>query len=379
VQEVIGEAAVCVVGAGAMGLSAAYQLARRGADVLVLERAYPGLESSAANAGTLGLQNKALAALPLVQGAIEMWRQFTDELGVDVEYEKRGGFRLAHSPEDVEKLEKGVAAQRALGVNTEMIYQPELSRVAPYLGGDVAAGSYCPDDGMANPLASIRALLKGAVGSGVRIWNNSPVLGIEGLGDHEFLVRTPGGVVRCVAVLSAAGAWNVVVARMVGVSLSLTTDVLQVVTTDAAPPVFPHIVTHVRGNLTVKQSRSTGKILIGGAWRGDGDPATGVKRVRRDNLIGNLAWACQNIPGISRASLLRAWVGFEGRTPDKLLVCGSVGSPAGFHVLGCTSGGYTISPVAGVVAAQQILGEATSFPVQAFDVRRLMAASVGAP
>src|SRR5687767_922691 len=90
VKAVVGEAAVCVIGAGAMGLSAAYQLARRGTDVLVLERAHPGLESSAANAGTLGLQNKALAALPLVQRAIEMWRQFTDELGVDVEYEKRG-------------------------------------------------------------------------------------------------------------------------------------------------------------------------------------------------------------------------------------------------------------------------------------------------
>jgi len=362
-----------------MGLSAAYQLARRGADVLVLERTHPGLESSAANAGTLGLQNKALAALPLVQRAIEMWQEFTDELGVDVEYEKRGGFRLAHSPEDVEKLEKGVAAQRALGVNTEMVYQPELSRVAPYLGRDVAAGSYCPDDGMANPLASIRALLKGAVGQGVRIWINSPVLGIEAVGDREFLVRTPRGVVRCGAVLSAAGAWNVVVARMVGVSLLLTTDILQVVTTDAAPPIIPHIVTHVRGNLTVKQSRTGGKILIGGAWRGDGDPATGVKRVRRDNLIGNLAWACQNIPGIARASLLRAWVGFEGRTPDKLLVCGSVGSPAGFHVLGCTSGGYTISPAAGVVAAQKILGEPVSIAVDPFDVRRLIPASVGAP
>ncbi len=86
-KEVVGEAEVCVVGAGAMGLSAAYQLARRGTEVLVLERTYPGLESSAANAGTLGLQNKPLAAIPLVLRAVEMWRQFTDELGVDVEYE----------------------------------------------------------------------------------------------------------------------------------------------------------------------------------------------------------------------------------------------------------------------------------------------------
>ena len=371
-DEVIGEATVSVIGAGVMGLSAAYQLARRGADVIVLERGYPGLESSAANAGTLGLQNKPLPAIPLVLRAVDMWRRFTDELGVNVEYEKRGGFRLAHSADDVEKLEKGVIAQRALGVASEMVYQPELSRAAPYLGPGVLAASYCADDGMANPLASVRALLKGAVASGARIWNNHPVLGIEARGDHDFLVRVPRGLVRSRAVLSAAGAWNAAVARMVGVSLPLTTDVLQVVTTDLAPPIFPHIVTHVRGNLTLKQARGTGKVLIGGAWRGEGDPETGVKRVRRDSLIGNLAWACQNIPGIGRTSLLRAWVGLEGRTADKLLMCGSVGSPAGFHAVGCSGGGYTVSPVAGLIAAQEILGLPPELPFEPFQVRRLL-------
>jgi glycine/D-amino acid oxidase-like deaminating enzyme len=51
---------------------------------------------------------------------------------------------------------------------------------------------------------------------------------------------------------------------------------------------------------------------------------------------------------------LRSWVGFEGRTPDRMLVCGPIGPP-GFHVLGCSAGGFTLSPLAGRIAAEYIL------------------------
>jgi glycine/D-amino acid oxidase-like deaminating enzyme len=373
-QSIVGEAQVCVIGAGVMGLSAAYQMALRGLDVLVVEKSRPGAESSAANAGTLGIQNKPLAAIPLVMRSIQMWRQLSDELGVDVEYEKRGGFRVAHTTDDIERLEAAVQSQRAMGVATEMVYQPELSRVAPYLAKAVLGGSFCADDGMANPLSSVRALLRGAASRGVRVWHPCRVTGIEATGDDRFVLRTERGAVRCATVLSAAGAWNGCVARMLGVSLPVTAEVLQVVTTDRAGPILPHIVTHIRGNLTVKQSRSTGKVLIGGAWRGDGDLDTGRKRLRRDSLIGNLEWACQNIPAIAGTTLLRGWVGFEGRTPDKLLLSGSVGSPKRFHVLGCAAGGYTLSPIAGVLAARHILGEASHLPSEIFDVRRFVSA-----
>lgn len=374
VEEVVGEAQVCVIGAGVMGLSAAYQLALRGLDVLVIEKSRPGQEASAANAGTLGIQNKHLAAIPLVMRSIEMWRRLSDELGVDVEYEKRGGFRLAHTPDDVEKLEAGVKAQRALGVATEMVYRPELARVAPYLATSVLAASFCADDGMANPLTSVRAFYTAATSRGARVWHPCRVSGLEAFGDDRFLVHTDRGSVRCATVLSAAGAWNGAVARMLGVSIPVSTEILQVVTTDSVAPLIPHIVTHIRGNLTVKQARATGKILIGGAWRGDGDPESGHKRLRRDSLIGNLAWACQNIPGIAGASLVRGWVGFEGRTPDKLLLSGSLGAPKNFHVLGCAAGGYTLSPVAGVLAAQHILGEVSQLPSAEFLARRFVSA-----
>lgn len=112
---VVGEARVCVVGAGVIGVAAALELAERGIDTLVLERGEAGLEASAANAGTLAVQNKPLAALPAALRAVELWAGLSDRLGIDVEYERRGGFRVAHTEEDVARLEAAVRAQRDAG------------------------------------------------------------------------------------------------------------------------------------------------------------------------------------------------------------------------------------------------------------------------
>jgi glycine/D-amino acid oxidase-like deaminating enzyme len=356
-----------------MGASVAYFLTELGGRVLIVDRSAPGSEASAATAGTLAVQNKHLPAIPLVLRALDLWKGLSDRLGSEVEYERRGGFRVAHSDADVAKLEEGVRAQKALGVPVEMVYPPELRREAPYLSSGISAASYCPLDGMVNPFATTRALLRAARRRGALLWGNCPVERIEVRSDEEFLVHTARGAVRCNGVVLAAGAWNRDLAAGAGFNLPLNADVLQVVITDFGPPLFPHIVTHVRGNLTVKQQRATGKILIGGAWRGEGDPATGVKRVRRESLVGNLKWATETIPGIARTRLLRAWVGFEGRTPDKLLISGSLG-PRNLHILGCAAGGFTLSVIAGKLAAEALVRGETEIGRE-FGVERFLGGS----
>ena len=368
------EAEVCVVGAGVIGAAAAFEIASRGMRVALMDRADAGLQASAANAGTLAVQNKPLAAIPAALRAVEDWEGLSARLGFDIEYERRGGYRVAHTEEEVGRLEEGARAQREHGAPVEMIGGAALASRAPYLDPKVRAASYCAYDGMANPLAAFRAFLGAALRAGVELHAHRPVTGIEVLADHDFLVRTPRGDLRCQWVVAAAGAWNRGVARMAGVDLPLSVEVLQASITDSHVPVFPHVVTHVRGNLTLKQQRS-GRILIGGAWRGEGDASSGEKRLVRESLLGNYRWAAQTIPGTSGARLLRAWPGFEGRTPDKLLLAGSVGRPAGLYMLGCGGGGFTFSPVAGRIAADYITRGVVADFARPFDPQRLAAAA----
>jgi sarcosine oxidase subunit beta len=377
VRAAVTEAEVCVVGAGVIGAAAAFELAERGVSVVMLERGEAGLEASAANAGTLAVQNKPLAAIPAALRAVELWAGLSARLGLDIEYERRGGFRVAHSEEDVARLEEGVRAQRTRGASLEIVSGQALVREAPYLHPSVRAASHCSHDGMANPLSAFRGFLRGAVRAGARLFTRRPVIGIDVLGEQEFVVQTPSGDVRCEWVVAAAGAWNRSVARMAGVDLPLATEVLQASITDSHVPLFPHVVTHVRGNLTLKQQRS-GRVLVGGAWRGQGDERTGEKRLVRDSLVGNYRWAAGTVPAIAGARLLRAWPGFEGRTPDKLLLAGSVGQPRGLYMLGCGGGGFTFSPLAGRMAADFITEGVVEDYARPFDPTRLLAAPAAA-
>jgi sarcosine oxidase, subunit beta len=365
------EADVCVVGAGVMGASAAWHLAQRGVDVLVIDKSAAGSEASGATAGTLAIQNKRPAAIPFVLQALDMWRGLSEQLGIDVEYEVRGGLRVAHTTDDSEKLEAAVGQQRALGVDVEMLYPPQLRTFAPYLGQGVQAASYCARDGMANPFATVRAFLRAATCAGARVETGCAVITAACHTGRGFTLDTSKGVVRCRILLAAAGAWTKDLAAMLGVDVPIHTELLQALITDGAPLLFPHVITHVRGNLTVKQQRRSGKILIGGAWPGEGSLESGRKDVRRESLVGNLRLAVETIPAIRETRLLRSWVGFEGRTPDRMLICGPIG-PAGFHVLGCSAGGFTLSPLAGRIAAEHILSGKAHVECGELAVQRLV-------
>lgn len=372
-MRVAAETRVCVIGAGVMGASAAFCLAERGVDTLIVEKGVPGVEASGATAGTLAIQNKPLALTALTVRALDLWETLSDRLGMDVGYERRGGFRVAHTDEDVQKLERTVVAERELGVDVEMVYPPQLRAAAPYLSTEIAAASYCARDGIANPFATLWAFIRAAKQRGAVFWSTTEVTRVQATDDEQFLVETTQGTIRCSAVVAAAGAWNLEIAHMVGISLPLTTALLQVIITDFGPPLFPHVVSHVRENLTLKQQRTTGKILIGGGWRGDGDRTVGLKRIRRDSFFGNLKLATEVIPGIADARVLRAWTGFEGRTPDKLLMTGPAG-PRGFYMLGCSYSGFTLSPIAGQIAAEYIVLGQPVVPCERLSVQRFLPA-----
>jgi len=382
------ETDVCVIGAGIMGLSASWELSKRGVGVLCIDRSKPGSEASGTNAGTLAVQNKRLGAIPLTLESVRKWEILGEELERDLEYEQRGGYRVAYSSEELSKLEEAVRAQRALGAQVEMVHPPKLFDLAPYLSREVQAASYCADDGMANPFLTIRAYLAACRRGGVTFEFDSDVESLDVRSDGSFRVRAAALDVVCETLIVATGAWITNLCRPLGIELPLFAKIQQVMITAPAPPLFPEIVTHVSGRLTLKQQAGVGKILVGGGWPGDmggddsgdaggsGDEITAPgrfdHRLRRDSVTGNLALALRTVPALAQTRLLRAWTGVEGRSPDRLPLIGSVGEPAGLHVLGCAAGGFTLAPICGVLAAQHVVGEASPLSSELISTSRFL-------
>jgi sarcosine oxidase, subunit beta len=363
------ETEICVVGGGVLGGFTALSLAEQGLSVVLVERGHPGSGASGANPGTVALQNKHLGAIPLVLKSLNSWERVADRLGTDVEYERRGGLRLAETDADVEKLERAVVTQREAGVETELILQPQLASEASYLGRTVRAATFCAADGMADPLKTMRGLIRRLPELGVEIWTECPVRRIETLDDDDLRVVTDRGTVKASSVVCAAGAWTRRLLAPLGVDLPLTHEVMITSITDQAPQIFPHVLTHVRGHLTLKQQRTTGKVLIGGGWHGEGELESGVHHVNHQNLKENLRLATSIVPRLSNLQVIRSWSGIEGRSPDRLLVMGPVG-PRGLFVLCAAAGGFTISPFAGELAARWVMRGDPGWPVDSYNVQR---------
>ena len=367
---ILHEAEVCIIGAGIMGCSTAFRLAQRGKKVVVVEKNCPGAEASTATAGTMAVQNKLAGSVGLTLESLKIWEHLSEELECDVGFERRGGFRLAFSEQELERLETEAAIQRSLGASVEIVSRERVRKEIPYVSPDVLAAGYCPQDSKANPLVATSALFRAARRLGTIFLSNARVTGIDVRGEDDFTVRTEAGDVRSPIVVNAANVWAGVIGRMVGCSLPVTMEIQMAMITNGGPSIFPHIVTAVKGNITLKQEFPSGRVVIGGGWNGTGDYIEEIKQVDLDNLVRNLKRAIEAVPSLREREVVRAWACYEGRSPDNLLMMGPVDSPKGFYVQCCVKGGFTLAPVVGRIMAEWLTQGKPSISMDEYRVTR---------
>lgn len=357
-----------VLGGGAMGLFSAFYLALAGKSVVVLERALPWSEASAVNAGSLAVQNKRSALVPLSLESLRIWATLPEVLGAELGLRKVGGYRVATTAEERAELCRAAEVQAGQGVRLEWVEGTELRDRVPYLSREVLAATYSPDDCYASPLRVGPALLAALSSKGVQVWTHASPLAIRCDGSRVE-VHTGAGVVRAARAVIAAGAWTNQVVALLELSFPLAVDINMVSVTDPAPALIGHIVTHIRGILTLKQT-DNGTCLIGGGWQGEGSLESGVKELGFDSFVQNLDLACRVVPGLRRLNLVRQWAGFEGVTPDSLPLFGPLPEHPEVVVCACARGGWTLSPVFGRMTADLITGRDTSFDVSTFTPAR---------
>ena len=136
----LGSADVAIIGGGLMGCSAAYYLAKGGVDVAVIERGSINREASGSNAGSLHLQiyihphfpddwiERIRPSIALMREAAKGWATMESELGTDCGIRLGGGLWVAETPDEMRLIEKKVAAERAMGVESTVLRAMKSSR-----------------------------------------------------------------------------------------------------------------------------------------------------------------------------------------------------------------------------------------------------------
>jgi len=362
---------VVIIGGGIIGTSAAFFLSKQGADVILIERSEIGREASGASAGSMGLQNKELGAIPLARESLKIWAKLQEELQEDLGFRQCGGLRVAENREQLQLLKRSVAEQRKLGLEIEILSSKELKSFAPYLGPSVVAASLCEKGARGNPLLPSVALAKAAQIQGAEVHIHETVQGIRTNGRNNFLVQTPKEAYKSVCVLNSAGVWSKDIFKMIGLDFPITLSPQQMMVTEQAPKIVSHMISHVQGNLTLKQL-DEGEVVIGGGWRAIGDLRRNIKKVCYESLKGNAQYASRVVPALNDLNLIRFWAGLEGRSPDRLPLLGNLHHLSGFYSATCAKGGFTLGPLMGKLVSELILGKKPSFPVAEYDVNRFV-------
>ena len=228
---------VIVVGGGVIGCSTAYQLAKRGASVLVIERRAIAAEQSSKSWGFCRQQGRDLRELPLMVESIASWTGLEKELGWDMGWQQGGNLALFETEEKRAAQTRWADAARPYGVETEILDRAAVAEILPGLAADhpVAGGMWTRSDGSADPEKATAALAAGAASHGAEFLLGSGVAtlstaehgrhgrGMWQAGRVDGVVMDSGEKVSAGVVVLAAAGWSDELLRRSGVGLSVPT------------------------------------------------------------------------------------------------------------------------------------------------------------
>ncbi|MBB2935895.1 D-amino-acid dehydrogenase [Amycolatopsis bartoniae] len=347
-----------VIGSGIAGASAAYQLARRGADVVVVDAARTGV-ATAAGAGIVcpwtsraGEEHYSAAG-----AAAAYYRRLVEELAedgvTDSSFEVVGGMVVSADERELDEAFARVSARATPEVGDVRRLDPAQARelfpaLAPELGAVHVAGGARVDGRRLREVLLTAASRYGA----------EQVPGRAELSSAGEL-RVDGSRWEADRVVVAAGAWSGELVAPLGVSLGVAPQRGQIshfelpgVETGSWPVVLP-VSSHYL--LAFPGSR-----VVAGATRetGSGFDYRVTAAGQREVLENALSVA----PGLADATLLETRVGFRPASEDDLPLLGPLpGRPEVLVATAFGAGGLTLAPFAGMLIAELALGEEPSF------------------
>jgi glycine oxidase len=364
---------VLVIGGGIIGCSAAYELAKRGCRVTVLERGTPGGEASSAAAGLLSPLGDSPDPSPFNRLAIASWRlyprvvaELREVTGVDVEHMTAGTLYPLASPADVEDARARCGWPLAAEFRVEMVEGAALAALEPALAKDVTAALLVRGDHWVNNQRLVTAYALAAAARGVTVRTGVEVGRILVERGRAVGVVADGERLTADAVLLAAGAWSGGLAADLGGRLPVGPVRGQMLAVSNVPALISHA---MHGDDVYLVPRPSGELLIGATIE-----RVGFERaVTPEGLGALIAQAVALVPEIGRRAITRSWYGFRPAAPDGLPVLGPWPDVADLFVAtGHYRNGILLAPVTAAVMTTCIVDGKTPDSITPFLPQRFI-------
>lgn len=207
---------VAVVGGGIIGLSVAWQLARRDAPVVVYERDEAGRGASWVAAGMLAPHSEVgFEEEEFLRLGIESLNQFPrflgeieEDTGKRIALDGRGTLIVGFHRDDTERIRRLYEFRKDLGLPVKWLPGSAGREIEPLLSSKISAAIWLPDDGQINNRDLIDALKAALVARGGRLEERTPVETIVVENGAATGIRTNDAQVAVSSVVLAAGCWS---------------------------------------------------------------------------------------------------------------------------------------------------------------------------
>lgn len=213
------QADAVIIGAGIQGCAAAYYLAKRGAKVIVLEKARIAGQQSSRAWGFVRAMDRDPAETPLMLACLKLWQGLEAELDADLEWRQEGNLFLAADEAELARFEIGSARDRVFGVDTKVITPKEVFSLIPGLVDAGPGGLWGPKEGQAEPRKVSAAFARKATELGALFFEGCGAVGIDRQAGAVTAVVSEVGTIRSKVVILAAGASSFRVMRGLGLFL----------------------------------------------------------------------------------------------------------------------------------------------------------------
>jgi sarcosine oxidase subunit beta len=370
-----------VIGAGVIGSSVAYHLARLGAKhVLVLDRTQIGAGTTSQSSGILRTHYSVRENVELAKASWAVFNDFPNYLGDD---EAASGLvkcgYLIWAPEGpkLAPLRQALAGQVEQGVEVRLLGREEARSLLPIAQFDDAALiGYEPEAGFADAYLVATSFGRAARRLGVKIMEGVEVQRLLMDGKQVVGVETSQGTFHSKTVISTQNIWATDIERWTGIASPVSAERHPVMALEGPEaytfqmPVFKDL-----GSPGMLYGRSYGgkQMLVSEGTVGEtlSGPDNEQGDISLDYIVEVGEQVARRFPSYETAGLASSWTGVYDVTPDWNPVLGRIPDVEGLVVgYGFSGHGFKLSPGVGRILAQEALGLPTDVSLAPYALER---------